>query len=74
MAPGKVNLFGSVRGLSNNRKKNYNKKFHNGEWLTWSERHQAWGIFRPYRKNPKTGELEWAKLHGHRAWFIPVLY
>jgi len=56
------------------RKSKYIKKTHNGQELTWSLEHGAWGVFRPYRKDPKTGELQWAKLHGKKAWFIPVHY
>ena len=29
-------------------------------------------IFRPYKTNPKTGEVMWAKDYGLRAWPIPV--
>ncbi|MEK4474377.1 hypothetical protein NSQ91_14265 [Paenibacillus sp. FSL R7-0048] len=52
----------------------YIKKVINGQELTWSIEFQAWGVFRPYRKNQKTGELEWAKMYGKRAFFIPVYY
>lgn len=40
--------------------------------LTWSEKYQTWGIFRPWRRDPKTQEKIWAKRYGYRAWFIPV--
>jgi hypothetical protein len=29
-------------------------------------------IFRPYKTNPTTGEVMWAKDYGLRAWPIPV--
>lgn len=29
-------------------------------------------IFRAWRKDPKTGEILWAKKYGLRAWRIPV--
>jgi hypothetical protein len=29
-------------------------------------------IFRAWRINPKTGEKEWAKTYGFRAWPIPI--
>ena len=29
-------------------------------------------IFRPYKTNPKTGEVMWARDYGLRAWPIPV--
>lgn len=30
------------------------------------------GIFRPWRKHPKTGQILWAKHYGKKAWFIPL--
>lgn len=30
------------------------------------------GIFRPWRKHPKTGQILWAKNYGKKAWFIPL--
>jgi hypothetical protein len=29
-------------------------------------------IFRPWRRDPKTGAILWAKNYGLRAWAIPV--
>jgi len=29
-------------------------------------------IFRPYKTNPRTGEVMWARDYGLRAWPIPV--
>jgi len=29
-------------------------------------------IFRAWRRNPKTGEILWARKYGLRAWRIPV--
>lgn len=29
-------------------------------------------IFRPWRKDPKTGRILWAKAYGLKAWAIPV--
>ncbi len=60
--------------MKNQSKSKYLKRIHNGQELTWNQEYGAWGVFRPYRKNPKTGELEWAALHGKRAWFIPIYY
>lgn len=44
----------------------------NGQKLKWSERHQAWGIFRPWRKHHKTQQILWARNYGFKAWFIPL--
>lgn len=52
----------------------YTKQVINGQELIWNAEYGAWGIFRPHRKNPKTGELEWAKMHGKKAFFIPIYY
>lgn len=30
-------------------------------------------IYRPYRRNPKTGAIMWARDYGRKAWKIPVL-
>ena len=30
-------------------------------------------IYRPYRRNPKTGVIMWARDYGRKAWKIPVL-
>lgn len=40
--------------------------------LKWSEKYQCYGVFRPYRKDPRTQQILWAKNYGLRAWFIPV--
>lgn len=29
-------------------------------------------IYRPYRKDPSTGKLIWAKNYGYKAWRIPI--
>ncbi|MGG1598882.1 hypothetical protein [Paenibacillus naphthalenovorans] len=47
-------------------------RYVNGEKQYWSEERQSWGVFRPYFKHPKTGELVWARMTGHRSFFIPV--
>ncbi|WP_410513265.1 hypothetical protein PaeBR_02000 [Paenibacillus sp. BR2-3] len=69
----------SIEGSNNsfkarNSKSKYIKRVINGQELIWNAEFGAWGVFRPYRKNPKTGELEWAKMHGKKAFFIPVQY
>jgi hypothetical protein len=40
--------------------------------MKWSEKHQSYGIFRPWRKHPKTGKILWARNYGKKAWFIPL--
>lgn len=40
--------------------------------LVWSEKHQSMGIFRAWRKDPRTQQILWAKTYGYKAWFIPV--
>lgn len=40
--------------------------------LKWSEYHQCYGIFRAWRKHPKTQQILWARNYGKKAWFIPV--
>lgn len=40
--------------------------------LKWSEYHQSFGIFRPWRKHPKSQQILWAKNYGRKAWFIPL--
>ncbi|MBU8757316.1 hypothetical protein KM927_28000 [Priestia megaterium] len=38
----------------------------------WSEKHQCYGIFRAWRKHPKSGYVLWARNYGRKAWFIPI--
>lgn len=40
--------------------------------LKWSEYYQSYGIFRAWRKHPKTQQVLWAKNYGKKAWFIPI--
>lgn len=40
--------------------------------LVWSEYHQSYGIFRAWRKHPKSQQILWAKNYKKKAWFIPV--
>lgn len=40
--------------------------------LYYSEKHGCYGVFRPWRINPKTQQKMWAKTYGYKAWFIPV--
>lgn len=40
--------------------------------LYYSEKYGCYGVFRPWRTNPKTQQKMWAKNYGLRAWFIPV--
>lgn len=44
----------------------------NSKHIKWSEYHQAFGIFRPWRRHPKTQQILWAKNYGKKAWFIPL--
>ncbi|GEC92458.1 hypothetical protein [Brevibacillus brevis] len=45
---------------------------HNGKALKWSEYHQSYGIFRAWRKHPKSQQILWARAYGKKAWFIPI--
>lgn len=38
----------------------------------WSEYHQCYGIFRTWRKHPKTNAILYARNYGKKAWFIPL--
>ena len=40
--------------------------------LKWSEYHQSYGIFRAWRRHPKTQQVLWARNYGKKAWFIPL--
>lgn len=40
--------------------------------LIWSEYHQSYGIFRAWRKHPKSQQVLWARTYGKKAWFIPL--
>lgn len=40
--------------------------------LVWSERYQCFGVFRAWRRHPKTQQIMWARTYGKKAWFIPV--
>jgi hypothetical protein len=44
----------------------------NGNRVIWSEKYQAWGIFRAWRRHPKTQQKLWARNYGRKAWFIPL--
>lgn len=40
--------------------------------LVWNERTGSYGIWRTWRKHPKSQKIMWARNYGKRAWFIPV--
>jgi|GEM_PF-1819338 len=44
----------------------------NNHKLIWSEHYQCYGIFRAWRKHPKTQQILWAKNYKKKAWFIPL--
>jgi hypothetical protein len=44
----------------------------NKQKLVWNEKKQCWGIFRTWRRHPKTNEIMYAKDYGKKAWFIPL--
>jgi hypothetical protein len=40
--------------------------------LVWNERAGCYGIWRAWRKHPKSQQILWARNYGKKAWFIPV--
>ncbi|WP_433921655.1 hypothetical protein [Paenibacillus taichungensis] len=40
--------------------------------IIYSEKYQCHGIFRAWRRHPKTNQILWAKNYGKKAWFIPL--
>ena len=40
--------------------------------LVWNEREKCYGVWRSWRKHPKTQQILWAKNYRKKAWFIPI--
>lgn len=45
---------------------------HGNHKVVWNERAGCFGIWRAWRKHPKSQQILWARNYGKKAWFIPV--